>query len=816
MADKFVKATCTKDDIVKDFHSHLKYNLSVLPDQCDYTDKYIALAYTVRDRIIDRWFATRRSDSREMGKSINYFSFEFLMGRALGNNMINMGIDEAVMEALPELGINWLELQSAIKDSGLGNGGLGRLAACFLDSLASIGYPAFGYGLRYKYGFFKQDIQNGYQVEEADDWLRNGNPWEIKRYDISVMVQFGGRVARNRKGECFWVDTEDVTGIPYDTPVVGYGADRVNTLRLWDARSVEDFDFQNFNQGNYYSTIDDRVKAETLTMVLYPNDEINEGVELRFKQQYFFVSCSLQDIFRRFKKMNLPFSDFPEKMAVQLNDTHPAIAVAELMRLLMDKEKLDWDTAWDITVRTMGYTNHTLMPEALETWSVGLFEKLLPRHLEIIYQINHFFMQDVAGRYPGDFDKMERLSLISEKGGKRVRMANLAILGSHSVNGVAALHSRLVKENLVPDFYALYPDRFNNKTNGITQRRWLRKANRPLSDLITSAIGDSWITDLSQLRRLEEFKDDSSFLERLRDVKKAGKETLADHCRRQFDIELNTDTLFDVQVKRVHEYKRQLLNLIHVVSLYNRIRQGEDIEPRTVLFSGKAAPGYYMAKLIIKLINNVAAVINGDKKARDILKVHFLPNYSVSLAEMIFPAADLSEQISTAGTEASGTGNMKFILNGALTIGTLDGANIEILEEVGSDNMFIFGLKTAEVEALKKSYDPMEYYLENHELKSAMELIGSGYFNISERNIFNPLINNLMNHDFYMHFADFGSYAGAQRQVEKAYRDKEGWSRSSLMNIAGSGKFSSDRTIREYADEIWSIKPIPVGDDKGE
>ncbi len=807
---------CTKEQIVRSFFSHLKYNLSILPDQCDYTDKYIALAYTVRDRIIDRWFATRRFDREEKGKSINYFSFEFLMGRALGNNMINMGIGDLVMEALPDLGINWLELQDAIKDSGLGNGGLGRLAACFLDSLATMGYPAFGYGLRYKYGFFKQDIQNGYQVEEADDWLRNGNPWEIKRYDIGVTVQFGGRVARNKKGRCFWVETEDVTGIPYDTPVVGYGGDRVNTLRLWDARSVEDFDFQNFNQGNYYSSIDDRVKAETLTMVLYPNDEIHEGVELRFKQQYFFVSCSLQDIFRRFKKMNLPFSDFPEKMAVQLNDTHPAIAVAELMRLLIDIEELSWEAAWDITVRTMGYTNHTLMPEALETWSVSLFEKLLPRHLEIIYQINHFFMQDVAGRYPGDFGKMERLSLISEKGGKRVRMANLAILGSHSVNGVAALHSRLVKENLVPDFYALFPERFNNKTNGITQRRWLKKANKPLADLITSTIGESWVTDLSQLRRLEEYKDDSSFLEQLRKVKRSGKETLADHCRRQFDVELNLDTLFDVQVKRVHEYKRQLLNLLHVVSLYNRIRQGEDVEPRTVLFSGKAAPGYYMAKLIIKLINNVSSVINGDRKSRDILKMHFLPNYSVSLAEMIFPAADLSEQISTAGTEASGTGNMKFILNGALTIGTLDGANIEILEEVGHDNMFIFGLKTAEVEALKRNYDPMEFYLECHELKSAVELIGSGYFNISEQNIFKPLLDNLMNHDYYMHFADFGSYANAQRQVEKAYRDKEKWARSSLMNIAGSGKFSSDRTIREYADDIWGISPCPVGDRGGE
>ncbi len=803
-----------KDSIIKAYCSHMKYNLSMGVEECDDIDKYISLAYAVRDRIIDRWFETRTKDKEEKGKSVNYFSFEFLMGRALTNNMINLGIADDVFQALPELGIDWQELQDAIKDSGLGNGGLGRLAACFLDSLATLGYPAYGYGLRYKYGFFKQDIQNGYQVEEADDWLRNGNPWEIKRYDLGVTVKFGGRVARNKMGRSFWVETEKVAGVPYDTPVVGYGGDRVNTLRLWDARSVEDFDFQDFNKGNYDASIDDRVKAETLTMVLYPNDEISEGVELRFKQQYFFVSCSLQDIFRRFKAMDLPLDQFPEKMAVQLNDTHPAIAVAELMRLLIDIEQLEWEEAWDITIRTMGYTNHTLMPEALETWSVELFEKFLPRHLEIIYQINHFFMQDVAGSFPGDFDKMERLSLISEKGGKRVRMAHLAILGSHSVNGVAALHSRLIKENLVPDFYGYFPERFNNKTNGITQRRWLLKSNKPLADLITGAIGDKWITDLYELQRLKDYKNDEGFLEELRKVKRAGKETLAVHCKRQFDITLDPDTLFDVQVKRIHEYKRQLLNLLHVVALYNRIRQGEEIQPRTVIFSGKAAPGYFMAKLIIKLINNVASVINGDKKARQMLHMHFLPNYSVSLAEMIFPAADLSEQISTAGTEASGTGNMKFILNGALTMGTLDGANIEILEEVGQENMFIFGLKAHEVEGLKGHYDPMEYLLESHELKSAMELINSNYFNISERGIFKPLTDNLMNHDYYMHFADFASYAEAQRKAEAYYRDKDSWTRSSLMNIAGSGKFSSDRTIREYAEQIWKIQSCPVGKGK--
>jgi starch phosphorylase len=799
-----------REELKKSYLSHLKYDLTVSPDQCDYTDKYIALAYTVRDLLIDRWFETRKADKAKNGKTVNYFSFEFLMGRALSNNMINLGIDEDILAILPDLDIEWDKLQDAMTDSGLGNGGLGRLAACFLDSLATMNYPAYGYGLRYKYGFFMQEIQNGYQVEEADDWLRNGFPWEVKRYDRGVVVKFGGRVAKNRAGRSFWVETHDVIGVPFDVPIVGYGGERVNTLRLWDARSVETFDFQDFNQGNYYSSVDDRVKAETLTMVLYPNDEINEGVELRFKQQYFFVCCSLQDIFRRFKLMNLPWDQFPEKMAVQLNDTHPAIAVTELLRVLIDLEKLDWDQAWEITNKTLGYTNHTLMPEALETWSVDLFERLLPRHLELIYKINHFFMQEVAGLYPGDFDKMERMSLIDDNGSKRVRMANLAILGSHSVNGVAALHSQLIKENLVPDFYHMFPEKFNNKTNGITQRRWLRKANLPLSNLITSAIGDKWIINLEELKKLERFKNDSSFLDQLALVKKAGKDELARHCQRQFGITLPVDTLFDVQVKRIHEYKRQLLNILHVISLYNRIRQGEETVPRTVIFSGKAAPGYYMAKLIIKLINSVASVINGDKKVNDRLKVAFLPNYSVSLAEKIFPASDLSEQISTAGTEASGTGNMKFMLNGALTVGTWDGANIEILEEVGQENMFIFGLKASEVADLRNNYVPSDYYHGSNELKQVIDLIHSEYFSISEKGLFKPILEALMNHDHYMHFADFASYTETQKKVEQTYLSRKEWQKASLMNIARSGKFSSDRTIGEYARDIWQLKPVPV------
>lgn len=807
--DEIKRKGNSKEELQEGFLEHLKYSLAVNLENSHSTDKYIALAYTIRDRIIERWFETKKKHEKEKAKSVNYFSFEFLMGRAMTNNMFNLGIKEEVDKMLEEIGVDWAEIKSAMVDSGLGNGGLGRLAACFLDSLATLEIPAYGYGLRYKYGFFKQMIVNGYQVEEADDWLKSKNPWEVRRNDIPVTVQFGGRVARNKQGRCFWVDTTDIIGIPYDTPIVGYGGNTVNTLRLWDSKSSERFDFQAFNQGDYFNSVDEEVLAETLTKVLYPNDSIYSGKELRFKQQFFFVSASLQDTFRRFRKMEMPIEKYPEKMAVQLNDTHPAIAVAELMRLLVDIEQLDWDTAWDITNRTLGYTNHTLMPEALETWPVEMFKKFLPRHLEIIYQINHFFLQTVAGLYPGDMGKLQRLSLISEEGEKRIRMAPLAILGSHSVNGVAELHSKLVKEKLVPDFYEMFPDRFNNKTNGITQRRWLLKSNQPLAELINEAIGDGWITDLSRLRDLNKFTDDSAFLERLEAVKRSGKETLSEYCFQKFGYRLNPDSMFDVQVKRIHEYKRQLLNLLHIVSLYNRVRSGEEITPRTFIFSGKAAPGYEAAKMIIKLINNVSRVVNGDKLARDLIKIHFLPNYNVSLAERIFPAADLSEQISTAGTEASGTGNMKFMLNGAHTIGTLDGANIEILEEAGADNMFIFGLKTDEVENLRMNYNPAEY-LKDSRINDVIRLISSGYFNISEADIFEPLIRNLTEHDYYMHLADLGSYIEAQNAAGSKYTDRKAWLKSSLINIANSGKFSSDRTIAEYASGIWNVKACHV------
>jgi len=807
---ELVKKGNSKEELKKSFHEHLKYSLAVRPENSHATDKYIALARTIRDRVIERWFETKKAHVETKAKSVNYFSFEFLMGRAMSNNMINLGIKDEIEQMLEEEGIDWEDITSAMVDSGLGNGGLGRLAACFLDSLATLEIPAYGYGLRYKYGFFKQSIVNGYQIEEADDWLKFKNPWEIRRNDIQVTVKFGGRVARNKKGKSFWVDTNDIIGIPYDTPIVGYGGDTVNTLRLWDSKSAEQFDYQAFNAGDYYNSVDEEVLAETLTKVLYPNDAIYSGKELRFKQQFFFVSASLQDIFRRFRKLGLTIEDFPEKMAVQLNDTHPAIAVAELMRLLVDIEEYDWDTAWDITNRTLSYTNHTLMPEALETWPVSMFEKLLPRHLDIIYQINHFFLQKVTGLFPGDMNKLANLSLIGEEGGKRIRMAPLAILGSHSVNGVAELHSKLVKEKLVPDFYNIFPDRFNNKTNGITQRRWLLKSNLPLSELIIDSIGDGWIKTLSELKKLEKYADDTSFLQQLYDVKRYNKIVFSNYCRNQWDFHIDPDTIFDVQVKRIHEYKRQMLNVLHIISLYNRVRAGENIQPRTFIFSGKAAPGYEAAKLIIKLINNVSHVINGDKSIKGQIKVFFLPNYSVSLAERIFPAAELSEQISTAGTEASGTGNMKFMLNGALTIGTLDGANIEILEEAGDENMFIFGLKTNEVEQLRHNYDPQSY-LHNGEIADVMRLLKSGYFNISEPDIFDMLINNLTEHDFYMHFADLESYIEAQKSVEQKYADRNAWMRSSLMNIARSGKFSSDRTISEYAKDIWNIKACHVG-----
>jgi starch phosphorylase len=777
----------------------------------------MALAQTVRDRLINQWLQTQRTHHEKGVKRVYYLSLEFLMGRAMGNNVINAGIEGAVREAMDELGYSFEDMREQEVDAGLGNGGLGRLAACFLDSLATLDLPAFGYGLRYDYGIFRQGIENGHQVEHPDDWLRNGNPWEIERPEVSFSVNFGGRVqaVQNEKGKTVhqWVDTEQITGVAFDTPIVGYGGKTVNTLRLWSARANEEFSFQEFNEGDYVEAVADKVHAENLTKVLYPNDKLYLGKELRLKQQYFFVACSLADIIRRFKKSGKKWKELPSMAAIQLNDTHPSVAVAELMRILMDLEGLSWDEAWEITVKTLGYTNHTLMPEALEKWSVPMFEKLLPRHLQIIYEINHRFLSQVTIKFPGNNQKLSDMSIIEEGNPKQIRMAYLAIVGSHSTNGVAALHTELLKSRLVPNFAQMWPNRFNNKTNGITQRRFLLKANPPLAKLISETIGDKWISNMSELKKLLPYADDKEFRKKFAQVKTQAKQALADQVKRDTGWKLETDRIFDVQIKRIHEYKRQLLNALHIIMLYNRIKSGKTkgLEPRTFIFGGKAAPGYAMAKLIIKLINNISKVVNNDPDVNKYLQVYFLPNYRVSLAEKIIPAADVSEQISTAGTEASGTGNMKFMANGALTLGTLDGANIEIVEEAGKENCFIFGLTADQVEELRPNYDPYTYYIGNQEIKDALDLLFSGHFNFGEPNIFEPIRHTLFEGgDNYFHLADLASYAAAQDNVVKEYADQDKWVRKAIINVATSGKFSSDRTIAEYAKDIWGAKACNI------
>ncbi len=800
--------------LARGFAEHLKYTLCNDRYTATEQDKYQALALAVRDRLIDRWLKTQQTHHDKNAKRVYYLSMEFLMGRALGNNVINLQIEEELTVALEEMGISYDDLREEESDAGLGNGGLGRLAACFLDSMATLDLPAFGYGLRYDYGIFRQEIENGYQVEQPDEWLRDGDPWEIIHPDIAVEVNFGGRVHDGYDGKKYWVDTTKIIGEPHDMPIVGYGGKTVNTLRLWRSKAAEEFNLEDFNQGEYIAAVSSKFGAENLTKVLYPNDCFYLGKELRLKQQYFFVCCSLHDILRRFKSTGKPIEELPNMAAIQMNDTHPSIAVAELMRILIDDYELEWGKAWDITVKTMGYTNHTLMPEALEKWGVPMFEKLLPRHLQIIYEINAKFLQEVSTKFPGDNERLSRMSLIQEGETKMIRMAQLAIVGSHSVNGVAALHSELLKEFLVPDFAQMYPERFNNKTNGVTQRRFLLKANPALANLITETIGDGWIKNLEELKKLVPFADNKEFVDKFMAVKREAKMIFVDWAKKLYGIELNPDTIFDTQVKRLHEYKRQLLNALHIIVLYNRVRKGQEIEPRTFLFSAKAAPGYFMAKLIIKLINNIAAVVNNDPASKGKLTVYFVPNYRVSSAEKIIPATDVSEQISTAGTEASGTGNMKFMMNGAVTIGTLDGANVEIVEEVGDENAFIFGLKAHEVEALReKGYNPYDYYQANSEVKNAVDLLFSGHFNINEPGIFEPIRETIFeNGDYYMLMADLASYIKAQEEVEKAYQDKQRWAKMAILNVARSGKFSSDRTIRQYAEEVWGVAPCEVGE----
>lgn len=778
-------------------------------------DYYMALAYTVRDRLLHRWMNTTTSYIEKDVKTVYYLSAEFLMGRQLGNNLLNLGIYERATQAIQESGLDIRDLMVLEAEPGLGNGGLGRLAACFLDSLATLGIPAVGYGIRYEFGIFDQRIKNGVQVERPDRWLRFGNPWEIARPELTVEVKFGGHTKHyyDEQGnyQVRWIPGRKVMGTPYDTPVPGYQNNTVNILRLWRAGATEEFDFQVFDSGDYVGSVTTKIFSENISKVLYPNDNTSQGKQLRLEQQYFFVSCSLQDIINNYRRTHKTFDRFHEKVAIQLNDTHPSIGVVELMRLLVDEYRLGWNQAWYITRNTFAYTNHTLLSEALETWPVSLFERLLPRHLEIIYEINRRFLEDVRAKCPGEEARVARLSIIGEGVERVVRMAHLACVGSHSINGVAALHTELLKQDVLRDFYELWSEKFNNKTNGVTPRRWLCLSNPKLSELITEKIGTSWMTQLDQLKRLEDFVDDAEFCDRFVSIKQERKRELADYILLYNDVEVDPNSLFDVQVKRIHEYKRQLLSVLYMITLYNRIKRNPNIEilPRTSIYAGKAAPGYYIAKLIIQLINAVAKVVNNDPDVRNRLKVVFLENFSVSLGQWVYPAANLSEQISTAGKEASGTGNMKFAMNGALTIGTLDGANIEIREAVGAENFFLFGLTAQEVYALKaKGYNPMEYYNMNSELQEVIERIASGYFSPEEPNLFEPIVNSLMLRDEYLLFADYQSYIDCQEQVSQAYRDQHNWNRMSILNTARMGYFSSDRTIHEYCQDIWKVKPV--------
>ncbi|GAB1482491.1 glycogen/starch/alpha-glucan phosphorylase [Treponema sp.] len=806
------------ESIEKSFMHHMAYSLGKDKYSATQQDSYTSIAMTTRDRLIERWINTQQTYHNEHAKRVYYLSLEFLIGRTLGNSLINLDLYEEAAKAMKELGYTLEELREKEWDAGLGNGGLGRLAACFMDSLATLELPAMGYGIRYDYGIFFQSIRNGYQIETPDNWLRLGNVWEFPRPEFSYLINFFGRVEPYKDEDGTdrrrWISTQDIIAMAYDTPVPGYDNNTVNNLRLWSAKSTREFDLNYFNDGDYIGAVSAKSVSENITKVLYPNDNSFEGKELRLKQEYFFVSATIQDIIRRFKKSHADFKEFPDFVAIQLNDTHPAISIAELMRTLVDVEKLEWDDAWDITIKTFGYTNHTVLPEALERWNVDLLEQVLPRHMEIIFEINRRFLMHLAQLHPGDDGLARELSIIEEGSVKKVRMANLAIVGSHSINGVAALHTEILKATVFNNFYRLWPEKFNNKTNGITQRRWLKLCNPDLSKLIDENIGKKWTTDLFELKKLEPLVEDAAFRKKWTEVKKANKVFLAEYILSHNDIKVNIDSIFDIQVKRIHEYKRQLLNVLHVITMYNRIKDNPkaDFVPRTVIFAGKAAPGYYMAKLIIKLINSIADIINNDKDVGDKLKVLFLRNYAVSNAEKIIPAADLSEQISTAGTEASGTGNMKFALNGSLTIGTLDGANVEIKEEVGKDNIFIFGLNADEVTQLKnKGYDPMQYYNVNPELKRVLDQIRDGFFSPSYPDLFKPIIDSLLHHgDNYLLLADYASYVACQEQVSKAYKDKEQWIKISILNTARMGKFSTDRTISEYAKDIWGVKPVAI------
>jgi glycogen phosphorylase len=780
-------------------------------------DWYMALAYSVRDRMLARWESSVLSLRQRNVKVACYLSAEHLIGPQLGKNLIDLGIQDAAREALAALDQDLDALLALEEEPGLGSGGLGRLAACYMDSLAAVEMPAVGYGIRYEFGIFDQEIRDGAQVELTDKWLEKGNPWEIVRTDMAPYVGFGGHTeaytdAHGRR-LARWVPASGVKGIACDTPVLGFRVNTCNTLRLWKSEAVESFDFRGFNAGDYYGAVHDKVVSQTLSEVLYPNDEPEIGKRLRLAQEYFLVSCSLQDILRLFDLRHEPISRLPELYAIQLNDTHPSLAVAELMRLLVDERLVLWDEAWDLTRRTLAYTNHTLLPEALETWSLPLFRELLPRPLEIIYEINRRFLDEVRRRYPGDEPRLARMSLIDESGEKRVRMAYLATVGSHAVNGVAELHSRLLRETVLRDFAQLWPERFCNVTNGVTPRRFMVLSNPALAQLLDETLGQGWVTDLWRLKALEAYAADSSFQERWRRIKHANKEVLARHIRAVTGVVVDPAALFDIQVKRIHEYKRQHLNVLHIIALYERLRNdpGLELPPRCCVFGGKAAPGYAIAKLIIRLITGVAEVVNNDPAVRGRLTVAFVPNFNVKNSQLIYPAADLSEQISTAGKEASGTGNMKFMLNGALTIGTLDGANVEIREEAGAENFFLFGLTAAQVDKLRsEGYRPAAELEGNAELRRALELIAAGSFSRGDREVFRPLLDNLRNSDPFMVLADFAAYRACQERVSAAWQDAERWTRMSILNTARGGKFSSDRAVREYCDNIWNVKPLRV------
>jgi len=800
------------------YDRHLVFDYAIDPDLATPRERYEAVARSLRDVLALRWLRTKKVHYDKNPKHAYYLSMEFLIGRSLASNVSNLLLDPAIRAACREKNVDWYELLDQEPDAGLGNGGLGRLAACFIDSMATMELPGMGYGLRYEYGIFKQTIEDGWQKEQPDNWLRRPDPWEIVRLDHIVEVklacsfQVQGARLIPVPGK-----PSSLLGIPFDRPVIGYGGKTINTLRLWSAGAPDAFNFDEFSHGDFVSAVTESLAAESITRVLYPDDSTAIGQELRFLQEYFLCACSMHDIIRRFRATNRDWNLLPEKVAVQLNDTHPTVSIAELMRILLDDAGLGWDQAWAITQRTFGYTNHTLLPEALERWPVAWFEDILPRHLEIIYEINKRFLNQVRSRYPGDDARAARMSLVEEGAQKKVRMAHLAIVGSHSTNGVAAIHTALLKAHVVPDFAAMYPERFNNKTNGVTQRRWLHVANPSLADAITEAIGDGWIMKMSEIAKLKPLAADSQFRKVFLEAKHRAKLRFIDWLRSTTGETVDPGTIFDSQIKRIHEYKRQLLNALHIVILYNRLRSNPalDVPPRTFFFSGKAAPAYVLAKLIIKFINNLAAAVDSDPRTVDKLKVVFLPDYSVTVAERLIPASDVSEQISTAGYEASGTSNMKFMMNGALTIGTRDGATVEMAQEAGEENMFLFGLTAQQVEETRGWYNPRWHYDHDEEIRAALDLISSGHFNPAEPGVFNPILDVLLkNGDFYLHLADLRSYTDAHDRLGQFYRNPDAWANAAILNVASSGKFSSDRTISQYASEIWNVTPVSVDEAK--